>query len=280
MKSKFWALVIGLVAVTVLFSGCTTNNPSNNKDILVVYSCGGPTEAVSEVNSEFEKEYGVEIRFTGAAAGTLRKSLEAGAYADVFLPRSVMHSEVLEKAGLMNPDYKVYMFTDWVIVTPKGNPKEISTMEDLLRNDVKVYTNTKSTIPAKNAMAPKAELIDKIYEKTSKDHDCYRKMMMDVVNSNTDAALVERRLTTLNGVAGNVEVIDLPRETMAPQIGIFSVGVMSYSKQKELAYKYQEFLLSEKAQNILQKHGFITLNSKEGQYIFENYYPQYLSLNN
>ncbi|MBA2852855.1 molybdate transport system substrate-binding protein [Methanococcus maripaludis] len=283
MNSKYAILLVGLVALTVMFSGCTSSSSAAEpaeKEILTVYSCGGPTEALADVNAEFEKEYNCEIRFTGAAAGKLRKALEDGAYADVFLPRSVTHSEVLANAGLMNPDYKVYQFTDWVIITPTGNPKNISTIEDLLNEDVNVYTNSKSSIPALKAMAPEAESINAIYEKSAKDYDCYRKMLSDVASGNADAALVERRCTTLTGIAGNIEVIDLPRETMTPQIGIFTVGVMNYAEHAELAYKYQEFVLTDKAQAILADHGFIPVNSEQGQELYNNYYPEYLSLNN
>jgi molybdate transport system substrate-binding protein len=271
------------VALTVMFSGCTSSSSAaepGDIEVLTVYSCGGPTEALAEVNAEFEKEYNCEIRFTGAAAGKLRKALEDGAYADVFLPRSVTHSEVLANEGLMNPDYKVYQFTDWVIITPSGNPKNVSTIEDLLNDDVNVYTNSKSSIPALKAMAPEAESINAIYDKSAKDYDCYRKMLSDVASGNADAALVERRCTTLPGIAGNIEVIDLPRETMTPQIGIFTVGVMNYTEHVDLAYKYQEFVLTEKAQAILADHGFIPVYSEQGQEIFTEYYPDYVSLNN
>jgi len=287
MKSKYWAFLIGLVALTVLFSGCTTTSApvqAGEKEVLTVYSCGGPTEALTEVNEVFMEKYNCDIKFIGANAGMLEANLENGAYADVFLPRTVVLSEKLTGLGLMNPDYKVYQFSEWVIVTPVGNPKNVTTIEDLLRDDVKVYTNSKSSIPALKAMASDAETINAIYDKSAKDYDCYRKMLSDIVVGNADAALVERRCTTLeNGklqMEGNIEVIDIPFEHMTPQIAIFSVGVMNYSTHQELAYKYQEFVLSEEASEILEANGFVPVNTEKGQEIYKTYYPQYLELNN
>ena len=281
MMKRFFGLILGVVISTLLLCGCTSDQSTEaQKEIptLVVYSCGGPTEALQELNAVFEKKYNCKVDFTGASAGTLRKALEHGAYADVFLPRSITHSEILTKEGLMEPDYKIYQFTEWVIITPKGNPKNITKLEDLLRDDVIVYTNSKSTIPEIKALSPKKDLIEKIYKKSRKDFDCYRKMLGAVVNGECDAAIVERRCTTLEGVKGKVEIIEIPREYLDKQVGVFTVGVMKNSKNKDLAYKYMEFVLSDEGQSILAKHGFYPIKSEKGQEILNKYYAEYKDL--
>ena len=278
---KLLTLILGVVVSTLLLCGCTSNQATEaQKEVptLVVYSCGGPTEALQELNSVFEKKYNCKIDFTGASAGTLRKALEHGAYADVFLPRSITHSEILVKEGLMEPDYKIYQFTEWVIITPKGNPKNITKLEDLLRDDVVVYTNSKASIPESRALKPKKDIIEKIYEKSAKDFDCYRKMLKAVVDGECDAALVERRCAYLDGVKGNVEIIEIPREYLNKADGLFTIGVLKNSKNKDLAYKYMEFVLSDEGQSILAKHGFIPVKSEEGQEILNKYYPEYKDL--
>ncbi|MBP2144090.1 molybdate transport system substrate-binding protein [Methanococcus voltae] len=282
MKKNLF-LVLGLISLTLLFSGCVSSGDGTNtgeKTVLTVYSCGGPTEALTEVNKVFEQKYDCKVEFTGANAGKLEKALEGGAYADVFLPRTVIFSQQLVDLDLMNPDYKVYQFTDWVILTKKGNPKNIQSLDDLNRTDVKVYTDSKSSIPAKKAMLNQTEVITSIYEKSSKDFDCYKKMLLEFENSEADATLVERRVTTLPEVKGRYEIINLPREYMTPQIGIFTVGVMNYTKYPKLAYEYQNFVLGEEAEQILAANGFVPVNTEKGQEVYNNYYKDYLSLNN
>ncbi|WP_421078115.1 substrate-binding domain-containing protein [Methanothermococcus sp. Ax23] len=285
---KLTLILIGIIGLSVMLCGCTSTNSSASADVstatagaqktLVVYSCGGPTEALQEVNKEFEKKYNCKVDFTGASAGTLRKAIENGAYCDVFLPRSTKHSEILTNKSLMEPDYNIYQFTGWVIVTPKGNPKNITKLEDLLRDDVKVYTNSKAAIPEIRVLNSEKELINKIYEKSAKDFDCYRKMLKDVADGNCDAAIVERRCTTLDGIKGNVEIVEIPREYLKKQDCVFTIGVMKNSKEKDLAYKYKEFVLSDEGQAILAKHGFYPVKSEKGQEILNNYYPEYKDL--
>ncbi len=273
---KFSLLVVGVIILSsLLLCGCVSNQATESQKTLVVYSCGGPTEALQELNSVFEKKYNCKIDFVGASAGVLRKSLERGAYADVFLPRSIKHSQKLVDEGLMEPDYKIYQFTEWVIITPKGNPKNITKLEDLLRDDVVVYTNSKAKIPEIRALKPKKDLIEKIYKKSAKDFDCYRKMLKYVVNGECDAAIVEKRCAYLDGIKGNVEIIEIPREYLDKQVGVFTIGVMKNSKNKDLAYKYMEFVLSDEGQSILAKHGFIPVKSEKGQEILNKYYPEY-----
>ncbi|MCS3901311.1 substrate-binding domain-containing protein [Methanococcus voltae] len=281
MKKNLF-LVLGLISLTLLLSGCVSNDggaTTGEKTVLTVYSCGGPTEALTEVNKVFEQKYDCRIEFTGANAGKLEKALEAGAYADVFLPRTMTFSQQLVNLSLMNPDYKVYQFTDWVIITKKGNHKNITSLADLNRSDVIVYTDSKSSISSKKAMMSQSELMDSIYGKSAKDFDCYKKMLLEFENSDADATLVERRIITLPEVAGKYEVIELPRDYMTPQIGIFTVGVMNYTKYPELAYDYQNFVLSDEAEQILVKHGFVPVNFEEGQQIYKEYYSDYLKLN-
>jgi molybdate transport system substrate-binding protein len=277
--------MIGIIGLSLMLCGCTSDNSASTdtstagaQKTLVVYSCGGPTEAIQELNSVFEKRYNCKVEFTGARSGTLRKAIENGAYCDVYMPRGVSHANKLLNESLIEPDFKIYQFTEWVIVTPKGNPKNIAKLEDLLKDDVVVYTNSKSSIPESRSLAPKKDIIEKIYEKSAKDFDCYRKMLIDVANGKCDAALVERRCATLEGIKGNVEVIDIPREYLNREDGLFLIGVIKNSKEKDLAYKYKEFVLSDEGQAILAKHGFYPVKSEKGQEILNSYYSDYKDL--
>ena len=279
---RFSILIVVVIVASLLFCGCTSNQATETQQkevpTLVVYSCGGPTEAIQELNSVFEKKYNCKVEFTGARSGTLRKAIENGAYADVYMPRGVKHAEILLNKSLIEPDYKIYQFTEWAIITPKGNPKNITKLEDLLRDDVIVYTNSKSSIPESRALKPKKDIIEKIYEKSAKDFDCYRKMLEAVVDGECDAALVERRCAYLEGVKGNVEIIEIPREYLNKADGLFLIGVLKNSKNKDLAYKYMKFVLSDEGQSILAKHGFYPVKSEKGQEILNKYYPEYRDL--
>jgi molybdate transport system substrate-binding protein len=189
-----------------------------------------------------------------------------------------MYSKLLSKSGLIEDGYNVYQFTQWVIATQLGNPKNINGLEDLLRDYVIVYTSSKATISEIIALPYIEDLIKRIYDRSAKDFDCYRKMLKSVVNEDCDAAIVEKRCTTLKGIDGNIDIIEIPAKYVERETGFFTIGVIENSENKDLAYKYKEFVLSYTGQKILEKNGFIPINSKKGREILYECYPEHASI--
>ena len=120
-------------------------------DSLQVWSCGGLSEAFKAANGIYEKRAGIKIAYTGAFAAALGKSLLGGAVTEIFAGR------VLKLAKELRADNKMLYFrplcfTEYVMITHKGNPAGVKSVEDLTRPGVRVILPLGASPPGGDAV--------------------------------------------------------------------------------------------------------------------------------
>ena len=118
---------------------------------LQVWSCGGLAEAFMEANSLYEQKNGVRINYTGAFAAALGKSLLGGAVTEVFAGRVLQLAKTLRADNKMLY-FKPLCFTEYVLITPLGNPAKIQSVQDLARPGVKVILPLGASPPGGDAV--------------------------------------------------------------------------------------------------------------------------------
>ena len=94
---------------------------------------------------------------------------------------------------------------------------------------------------------------------------CVQTIMDDVIDGKGDASIVEMRLTRVERFAGKVEVISIPSEFLPPPPLPFTIGVMKYAKDRDLADHYVDFICSEAGQRFFEQAGFIPAVSEQGK---------------
>ena len=91
---------------------------------------------VSEIAERYAQEYGVTVRTQFAGSGELASQLEV-AGGDLFLPADVSYIAMTKEKGLVQESIPAAYLTAGMVVA-KGNPKNIRTLADLAREDVRV----------------------------------------------------------------------------------------------------------------------------------------------
>lgn len=240
-------------------------------DTLQVWSCGGLAEAFNLANRLFERQTGVRIAYTGAFAAALGKSLLGGASTDVFAGRVLKLAKTLREKDRM-AYFRPLCFTEYVMVTPRGNGAGIKTLEDLARPGVRVILPLGASPPGSDAVMgilKKAGVEKAVLENRVEKESCVVKMLPDIISGQGDVSIVERRLTRMAAYEGKVEVIPIP-ETYFPAGPLtFTIGVMKEAKDRSLADCYVDFICSQKAQDIFGKQGFLAANSVKGRLLTE-----------
>jgi molybdate transport system substrate-binding protein len=240
-------------------------------DSLQVWSCGGLAEALNPVNNIYEKRNGIKIAYTGAFAAALGKSLLGGAETDVFAGRVLKLSKSLRAANKMIY-FRPLCFTEYVLITPLGNPAGIKSVEDLARPGVPVVLPLGASPPGGDAVMgilKKAKIDQAVLKNTIEKETCVIKMMPEIIEGEGKASIVERRLTRMARFEGKVEVIPIPEALFPPGPLTFTVGVMKYAKDRALADDYVNYLCSDEAQAIFERQGFIPAVSEKGRMLIE-----------
>ncbi|HMM19318.1 MAG TPA: substrate-binding domain-containing protein [Selenomonadales bacterium] len=240
-------------------------------DSLQVWSCGGLSEAFMEANGLYEQRNGVQINYTGAFAAALGKSLLGGAVTEVFAGRVLQLAQNLRTAGKMLY-FRPLCFTEYVLITPLGNPAQIQTVQDMARPGVRVILPLGASPPGGDAVMgilKKAGVDQAVLKNTIEKESCVIKMMPQIISGEGAASIVERRLTRMDRFAGKVEVIPIPEALFPPGPLTFTIGVMKYAKDRALADDYVNFICSDEAQAIFDRHGFIPAASAKGRTLIE-----------
>lgn len=240
-------------------------------DSLQVWSCGGLSEAFNKANKVYEQKFGVRIAYTGAFAAALGKSLLGGATTEVFAGRVLKLTKKLRETNKMIY-FRPLCFTEYVIITPKGNPADVKSINDLTRPGLRVILPLGASPPGGDAVMgiiKKAGIDKAVLKNTINKETCVIKMMPEIINGKGQASIVERRLTRMAEFENRVEVIPIAETLFPPGPLTFTIGVMKYAKDRALADHYVEFICSPDAQAIFERQGFIPAASDKGRMLIE-----------
>ncbi len=271
LKSSGTALLGSIALGSVQANNIPASSFQDSK--LKVWSCGGLAEAMEPANKRFEEIYGASINYSGAFAAALGKSLFGGAQTEVFAPRVLALAQKLKKQGLML-NYKPLCFTKYILITPKGNPANIQSIKDLSRPGVRISLSPKASPPGGKAtmgILKKSGIIKEATKNIEYKGDCVQMDVNKVIDGKADVGIVEQRIVHLSNVKGKVEVLDIPEEFIPAVPVPFTIGIMKYAKDMELAVAYVDFILSKEGQNYFEKAGFIPAISDEGKRLTQKY---------
>ena len=263
--------VASTVAAAIVPKFIMAGSSPFHADSLQVWSCGGLAESFMEANALYEKRNGIQINYTGAFAGALGKSLLGGAVTEVFGGRVLDLAKKLRAAEKMIY-FKPLCFTEYVVVTPNSNPAGIQSIEDMAKPGVRVILPLGASPPGGDAVMgilKKAGIDKPVLANMVERETCVLKMMSKIISGTGAASIVERRLTCLDRFAGKVKVIPIDEAFFPPGPRTFTIGVMKYAQDRELADDFVNFICSDEAQAIFGKHGFIPANSEKGKILIE-----------
>jgi molybdate transport system substrate-binding protein len=201
----------------------------------------------------------------------LGKSLLGSATTEVFAGRVLALAQKLRKADKMDY-FKPLCFTSYVLVTPKGNPAGISSIQDLAKSGVRVILAPDASPPGGEAVTgllKKAGVLDQAMKNAVIKGSCVQRTMEDLVKRKGDVSVVECRLTRMPLFKDKVDILPIPEEFFPPGPLTFTVGVMKNAADKALADHFVDFILSQEGQAYFELAGFIPAASDEGRRLVE-----------
>lgn len=219
---------------------------------LTVYSGAGLKGAMEEIKAKYEAEKSAKLNIIYAGSGQLLAQLEMSGKGDVFVVGSKPTFDDAAKKGLTNEGKPVAFHTP-VIVTQKGNPKNVKGLKDLAMDGLKVAlgdpkANAIGKTSVKMFEKNKIEGVDKnVVVKTATVNELYQA----IKSGNADAAIVTRDGAVKQG---DIEIIEIPEDQIIDQI--ITMSTLKSAEDKEKAEDFMAYCLSEDSMKIWEKHGF------------------------
>lgn len=265
MKRKLGILGLAL-CLTLGAVGCSTNdskakddekNVSSSKEQveLNVSAAASLKEAMAELEKEFNKENeNVKLTVNFGASGSLQQQIEQGAPCDVFISAGKKQMDTLDEKDLLVKDTnKSLVENDLVLIAPADS--KLDSIDGIKKDDVKkIAVGEPESVPAgKYAdevlinLNVKDELKDKLV--FAKD---VKEVLAWVQSGEADAGFVYLSDTYKNDKVKVVATTEA--DTHSPII--YPISVIKDSKKLDEAKKFENFLLSDAGQNILEKYGY------------------------
>ena len=270
MKKKFGILTLALCLMLGAV-GCSNNSSSSSSSNAssAASSSGDSSEKVElnisaaaslqEAMVELEKEFkninpDVKLTVNLGSSGSLMQQIQEGAPCDLFISAGAKQMDALVEDGIVEKDaVKTLLTNDLVLVAAKG--EKVDSLDALKTDDVeKIAIGDPESVPAgkyAKEVLDNTKLYDNVKDKLVLAKDV-KEVLSWVQKGNADVGFVY--LSDATGV-DDVDVVLTTDDDSHSEIA-YPVAVLKDSKQAKVAQQFEDFLLSDKAQNILEKHGF------------------------
>lgn len=245
-----------LLFVTFLLFVCTAQVLSQE---LTVAAAADLRPALEEISAKFKAESGIALRISYGSSGNFFQQLQNGAPFDVFLSANVDYPKRLEQAGLVaSGTYYEFARGSIVLMVPYDSKLDLTEgLHVLLTPTVKkVAIANPSHAPYGQAavaaiktmgiydwVAPHLVMGENISEAAS-----------FVLSGAADVGIVAKSLALAPAAAKRVKFVDVSAKYYTPLLQ--AMVVLKSSKNQEAASRFESFMRSEDAKNILKQFGF------------------------
>lgn len=230
-----------------------------NKPNLIIYCGITMVKPIKEVAKIIEKKYNCDITISQGGSKDLYDQLKMSKVGDLYLPGSDSYAKKGLEDKIILKSVEIG-FNQAAIFVQRNNPKNIKTLDDFLNENLAVMI-----------CDPKSGSIGKMSKKILtkyKDEDFFyevydiaaqigtdsRNINKAIIDKNIDAAINWRATGFWPENEPFISVIEIDKK-YAPKKKIM-LNLLTYSKNKELAEVYMNYLSSKEGQKIMKKYGF------------------------
>ncbi len=127
-------LLLGWMLYSMAARG--TSAPGSETKELTVFCAAGIRPAMEPIAKQYEAEYGVRINFQFEGSGTLLGKMEINKTGDLFLAADDIYIKTAKEKGLVREKIPLAQMRP-VILVAKDNPKNIQSIDDLMKAEVR-----------------------------------------------------------------------------------------------------------------------------------------------
>ncbi|PXF61929.1 MAG: molybdate ABC transporter substrate-binding protein [Candidatus Methanogaster sp.] len=250
-------LAVIILFCSVIAHGCIgkpVQSAKEGTEPLLVYCGAGMRAPMDELGSQFEQEYGVNVICNYAGSGHLLNQIELAQNGDVYQPGAMYYFTIARDKGFV--DYgKSVAYHVPVIVVPKGNPANVTCLNDLANPGVKVALGDPEACAIGKVGAKILEkngIKDAVGDNVIARGATVNALIVYVSKGDVDAAITWDE--TVLFAPDATDSIEIPEEENI--IKIIPVGTLTFSENKESARKFVDFITSDCSKAIYDKYGF------------------------
>ena len=255
--------IIGFIlSLAIGVGGCSKSNAGTTDKETVTLNISAAAslqEAMVEIETKYKEiEPNVKLEINLGSSGALQQQIEEGAPCDLFISAGEKQMTALaDKELLLENTNKTLITNDLVLVAPKGTG--IKNLETLITDDIdKIAIGDPQSVPAgkyAKEVLDNSKLYDKVESKLVLAKDV-KEVLSWVQQGSAEAGFVY--LSDTVGADGIKIALTTDEDSHSPIT--YPIAVLKASEKQDKAKSFEDFLLSDDGQSILEKYGFKKAN--------------------
>jgi molybdate transport system substrate-binding protein len=241
-------------------------SPLSGKEISV-FAGSASKPALDEAADVFGKQTGVKVYVTYGGSGTVLSQMELSKSGDIYIPGSPDYLVKAESKKITDPTTtKIVAYLIPAINVQSGNPKNIQSLADLAKSDIKVGIGNPTTVCV-------GLYAVEILDKNKLVADVYKNIVTQASSCDNTATLIS--LKSVDAVMGwsvfhswdpkNIDTIYLKSEQIS-RLAYIPAAISTFAKEKEAAAAFINFLVSPSGQDIFKKWGYDVTEAEARKY--------------
>jgi len=224
-------------------------------DRLHVYSSGATAPPLQKIAKEFQARFKTKVDFTIGKATDLISQITKTKEGDVLsCGAEYILDDAAEKGLIVRNTTRSVGYRRSVILVQKGNPKKIASLGDLTKDGMRIGIATEGCLVGVwDDVCSKAGLTDNIRRNIAAFADGCGAVMALIHKDKVDAIFGWNAFGRIWPKTS--EIIEIPDELQVYRST--GVAVIEYSKNKELARRFVDFLTSREGRKAYSDYGWI-----------------------
>ncbi|UHA71816.1 molybdate ABC transporter substrate-binding protein [Paenibacillus sp. 481] len=228
---------------------------------LTISAAASLRDALQELEQQYESKHPhIMLKLNFGASGALQKQIEQGAPTDMFISAGKKQMDALLESNLIDDKWqRPLLQNDLVVIVPQDRKAEAAWSKlDSLEGDLvkRIAIGAPDSVPAgsyaKQALEH-AGLWDKLNSKFVLTKDV-RQVLSYVETGNVDAGFVYRTDALTSKKAAIAHTVDAASHKPI----VYPIGIVKATANQAEVQQWYEFLLSDTAKTVFERHGFRT----------------------
>lgn len=236
--------LIGVLVASLMRSPSSSSQSQQSQPSspLVIYCAASNKSVLEAIRLDYERECKTPLQIQYGPSQTLLASLEVSGTGDLYLPADDSYLELARERNMVTGESSVFPLATMqaVVAVPKGNPKRISSFEDLLREDLRLaQASVEAAAIAKltrEALTAGGQW-DKLHARTTVFKTTVNEVANDVKVGAVDAGIV---FDAVLHDYDTLEAVTLPE--LQPVQARIAVAVLKSSRQSKEALHFARYL--------------------------------------
>jgi molybdate transport system substrate-binding protein len=243
------ALLCSLTPLALAGTACSDDAGGADEQTLTVFAAASLTEAFTTLEEAYEKDHeGVDVVLSFGSSTTLAEQVTEGAPADVLATADEVSMGIVVDADLTDGDPVPLASNTLTVVTPPGNPGDVTAVQDL---GSVAYVVCAEEVPCGAAAADVLRNAKVTRPPASFEADV-KAVLAKVTLGEVDAGLVY--VTDAVAAGDDVDRIDIPAELNV--VNPYYVAAVADSDHQDLADDWIALVTSQAGLRVLADAGF------------------------